>query len=287
MVRGRARNRVRVVAALAALAAFSACGTRLPDEAFVGTGAEGDLSAGAGAGGPAVAAAGATTTTAPAGGGGAAPGAPSQVAVVIPAAGGAGGGGGGDRRPVGGAAGPNQASDVGVTETTIRIGTIVAENGVLGDAFAPAVRGLRAWAEWINAQGGIGGRTVELFTCDDREDRARSLECARRLVEQDQVFALVATNTRAMGGAAPVPERAGHAGASASRSPTASTGTRTSAASTAAGYPRDGTTVGHNGDSCSHGLYRWFRENLGVTRPRSSSTTSPSRARPATSSRRA
>jgi hypothetical protein len=40
---------------------------------------------------------------------------------------------------------PNQASDVGVTESTITIGSIVAENGELGDAFAPAARGLRAW----------------------------------------------------------------------------------------------------------------------------------------------
>ncbi|HET7719055.1 MAG TPA: ABC transporter substrate-binding protein, partial [Acidimicrobiales bacterium] len=109
-----------------------------------------------------------------------------------------GGGGGEGATP----AGPNQASDVGVTETTLRIGTIVAENGVLGDTFAPAATGLRAWVEPVNAQGGIGGRTLELFTCDDREDRARVLECARQLVEQDQVFALIATNTRALGGAA-------------------------------------------------------------------------------------
>ena len=41
-----------------------------------------------------------------------------------------------------------------------------------------------------------------LKTCDDREDRSRALECARELIEQDKVFALVATNTRALGGAA-------------------------------------------------------------------------------------
>ena len=56
--------------------------------------------------------------------------------------GGASSGGGG-----GGSGGPNQASDVGVTPNAIVIGTIVAENGVLGDAFAPAARGMRAWAQ--------------------------------------------------------------------------------------------------------------------------------------------
>ena len=104
--------------------------------------------------------------------------------------------------PAGRPSGPNQASDVGITATTITIGNIVAENGVLGDAFAPSARGMRAWAPAINAKGGINGRQVVLKTCDDREDRTRALECARRLVEQDKVFALVGTNTRAMGGAA-------------------------------------------------------------------------------------
>ena len=113
----------------------------------------------------------------------------------MPPPGGTGGGGGG-------AGGPNQASDVGVTANQIVIGNIVAENGVLGDAFAPAARGMRAWAAAINAKGGIHGRQVVLKTCDDGEVRNKTLECAKRLVEQDKVFAIVGANTRAMGGAA-------------------------------------------------------------------------------------
>ena len=243
-----------VVLALLALLA-SACGTRLDDSAFAPTtevvNIEGEQ---AGAATPGAAKSTTTSTTAApaarAGGGGGTGG------------GGTAGGGGG-----GGAAGPNQASDVGVTETTIRIGNITAENGVLGDAFAPAVRGLRAWVQHTNASGGIHGRQVQLFTCDDREDRSRSLECARRLVEGDKVFALIATNTRSLGGAA---EYLHEQGVPVFGFPITNSFYR---------YPRffsiygnyygvgDGRTVGHNGNLITFsGIYRWFRENLGVSK---------------------
>ena len=84
---------------------------------------------------------------------------PAAATAARPAARPAAAGGGG-----GGADGPNQASDVGVTANQIVIGNIVAENGVLGDAFAPAARGMRAWAAAINAKGGIHGRQVVLKT---------------------------------------------------------------------------------------------------------------------------
>src|SRR5205085_12173151 len=105
-------------------------------------------------------------------------------------------------RTASGQSAANTASDVGITATTITIGNITAENGVLGDAFAPAVRGIRAWVAATNARGGIRGRKIILKTCDDREDRSRDLQCAQQLVERDKVFALLATNTRALGGAA-------------------------------------------------------------------------------------
>ena len=160
----------------------------------------------------------------------------------------------------------NQASDVGITENLIRIGNITAENGVLGDTFAPAVRGLRAWVEHTNANGGIGGRRVQLFTCDDREDRSRSLECARRLVEQDQVFALVATNSRALGGAAQyladrdIPVLGFPITNSFFRYPNFFSVYGT-------GYPRDGSTVGIGGQITNlSGVFRWLGDNLGVTK---------------------
>ncbi len=185
----RARRAVAAGLALGLLASVTACGTRLPDEAFetdaTGTGTTVR-------GRPAADASSSAADTATGG----------DVATGQDGTGSAGPAtGSGAARGTGASRGPNQASDVGVTPTAIRIGTIVAEQGVLGDAFAPAVWGLRSWVAHTNAQGGIAGRQIELFTCDDREDRSRTLECAKRLVERDQVFALVAVNTRSIGGA--------------------------------------------------------------------------------------
>ena len=266
------RPKVRLALGMLAALAISACGTRLPDEAFSpenqvveargsddgGTfepgsaddpTAAGDGSGAAGSDGGA-AAGGDTGGGDPAAGGGA-----------DPAAG--GGQAGGGAAPGGG---PNQASDVGVTETTIRLGNITAENGVLGDTFAPAVRGLRAWVQATNAAGGIGGRKIELFTCDDREDRARSLECARRLVEGDKVFALVATNSRALGGASQyladqkIPVIGFPISNGFYRYPTFFT-------IYGAGYPRDGKTVGIDGNLVHlSGQFRWYKQNLNVSK---------------------
>jgi branched-chain amino acid transport system substrate-binding protein len=236
----------------------AACGTRLPDSAFVeaGAGASGNGATGgqAAAGSTGAGGTGGSTTTVA--GGGAAGGT---------GGGGAGGGGAGGGAG-GGSGGPNQASDVGITETTIRLGNITAEQGILGDAFAPAVRGLRAWVEHTNAQGGINGRTVELFTCDDREDRARTLQCAQRLVEQDQVFALVATNTRSMGGAS---EYLQEKGIPVIGFPINNAFNRYSHFWSAYGsyYDRDGSAVGFDGKLVSYtGIYRWFKENVGTAK---------------------
>ena len=155
---------------------------------------------------------------------------------------------------------PNTASDVGVTATTLTIGNITAENGVLGDAFAPAVRGLRAWVAYTNAHGGVRGRKIVLKTCDDREDRNRDLACAQQLVEKDKVFALVSTNSRSLGGAAEylnahaVPTIGFPITNSFGRYPHLFSAYRN-------GYPRDGQHAGVNGYlSLSTGPYRWFKQ---------------------------
>jgi branched-chain amino acid transport system substrate-binding protein len=118
----------------------------------------------------------------------------------------------------------------------------------------------------MNAKGGINGRKIVLKTCDDREDRSRALECARRLVEQDKVFALVATNTRAMGGAAEylnskaVPVIGMPINNSFNRYPHFWSGYPQ-------GYARDGKTVGYKGNIMSlSGSYRWFKATQGVSK---------------------
>jgi branched-chain amino acid transport system substrate-binding protein len=241
---------------LAALVVLTACGTRLPDEAFEAQGelvtVEGDEVVTDGAADATQQEATTTTQAAQTGGG--------TGGTTGGGTGGTTGGGGG------GADGPNQASDVGVTANQIVIGNIVAENGVLGDAFAPAARGMRAWAAAINAKGGIHGRQVVLKTCDDGEVRNKTLECARRLVEQDKVFAIVGANTRSMGGAA---QYLNDKGVPVIGMPITNAFNRYPHFFSIYGseYARDGKTVGNGGKLMgTTAIYRWFKENVKVSK---------------------
>ena len=257
-------NRTKITALLLALGLMSAaCGTRLPNSSFetaaarstATTTASGSLDLGSGDTGSADTVPGDTSTGSDTGSGSSGP---SKSGGGGPSSGGTNGGAT--------ASGPNQASDVGITATTITLGNITAENGVLGDAFAPAVRGMRAWTAAINAKGGINGRKVILKTCDDREHRARDLACAQQLVERDKVFALVGTNTRTLGGASQYLDDKGV--------PTIGLPITNGFyryphmwGAYPQGYPRDGKTVGYKGQVYfQSGIQRWFKEKIGTTK---------------------
>jgi ABC-type branched-subunit amino acid transport system substrate-binding protein len=111
--------------------------------------------------------------------------------------------GGGDAVPVdqapaapapGGKA--NYASDVGVTADTIRIGTINMSSATrsLGPALATVQeQNLDAAVKYINRNGGVSGRKLQLVTCDDGGDIARGRACYEKL--KGNVFALVPSLT--------------------------------------------------------------------------------------------
>ena len=88
---------------------------------------------------------------------------------------------------------PNNPEEVaqGVTDDTIYIGTQSLLSGAFAYIGVPAYDGLRACIERFNAQGGVRGRKVELVAYDDQYDAAQGKAVIERLVEQDQVFALV------------------------------------------------------------------------------------------------
>lgn len=78
----------------------------------------------------------------------------------------------------------------GVDANTIRIGTwgpLTGPHAAWGDS----LRGMKAYAEWINFQGGIHNRSLELYVKDDRFIPSRTIQAARTLVEKDRVFAVV------------------------------------------------------------------------------------------------
>ena len=78
----------------------------------------------------------------------------------------------------------------GVTDTTIKIGTISLVGGFWAFIGKPAYDGFRACVARLNAQGGVQGRQVELIAYDDQWDAAVGKTTIERFVEQDKVFML-------------------------------------------------------------------------------------------------
>lgn len=69
---------------------------------------------------------------------------------------------------------------------------------------------MKAYFEWINIQGGIHGRKIELYVKDDRYDPSRTPRVAKQLAEDDRVLAVVGgIGTAGNRAAAPVLASAG------------------------------------------------------------------------------
>jgi len=77
----------------------------------------------------------------------------------------------------------------GVTPTTIAIGS---SGPLTGEAAAAAgvLRGADAYFKYVNARGGVYGRKISFTYLDDAYDPSKTVENVRRLVQQDNVFAL-------------------------------------------------------------------------------------------------
>lgn len=84
-----------------------------------------------------------------------------------------------------------QSSTPGVTDKEIKIGTFAALSGPLAVVGVPFVKGMKAYYNWVNANGGVFGRKIKLIVEDDQFNPAKSLLAVKKLVEQDKVFAIV------------------------------------------------------------------------------------------------
>jgi branched-chain amino acid transport system substrate-binding protein len=85
-------------------------------------------------------------------------------------------------------AGASQASDPGVTPTSVLLGGTVPLTGEAA-AFGSVGPGAKAYFDYVNAKGGVNGRTIEYRYYDDAYNPAQTVQLTRRLVEQDKVFA--------------------------------------------------------------------------------------------------
>ena len=80
----------------------------------------------------------------------------------------------------------------GVTDTEIRVGTLMPISGNPAAAWGISLsKSMQAYFDYINDQGGIYGRKIKLFVGDNQYSGPVASEAIRKLVEQDQIFALI------------------------------------------------------------------------------------------------
>jgi branched-chain amino acid transport system substrate-binding protein len=106
------------------------------------------------------------------------------VLALVPAACGrddSGSGGGGSAK-----------ADPGITKTTIKLGGSYPFSGP-ASAYGTIGEGAKAYFKYLNAKGGVNGRKIQFITLDDGYEPPKALQNARRLVQQDKVFAMFNT----------------------------------------------------------------------------------------------
>jgi ABC-type branched-subunit amino acid transport system substrate-binding protein len=77
--------------------------------------------------------------------------------------------------------------DIGVTETTIRIGQTMPYSGS-ASAYGTIGRAEAAYFRMVNEHGGVNGRKIELISFDDGYSPPKTVEQTRKLVERDEVL---------------------------------------------------------------------------------------------------
>ncbi|MFI6790158.1 ABC transporter substrate-binding protein [Nonomuraea sp. NPDC050383] len=91
----------------------------------------------------------------------------------------------------------------GVTATSVRVGGVLTKTSASGYSTKDAEIGARARFARANAEGGVHGRKIEFVGAeDDGQDAAKGDAAARKLVQRDEVFALVPVHAPNFGGAA-------------------------------------------------------------------------------------
>lgn len=79
--------------------------------------------------------------------------------------------------------------DVGASDTEIKIGNILPYSGP-ASAYGTIGKAAAAYIAQVNAQGGVNGRKITFLSVDDAYTPPKTVELARKLVEQDEVLAI-------------------------------------------------------------------------------------------------
>ncbi len=83
----------------------------------------------------------------------------------------------------------------GITDDTVKIGINAPLSRVLAHAGKASVDALQAYFTYVNEQGGVHGRKIELVVADHQYEPSRSLAEFKKLVTRDEVMALIGWGT--------------------------------------------------------------------------------------------
>ena len=115
---------------------------------------------------------------------------------------GSGPGAGGGDGSVEGGDGPAAGQSCSGRKSTITIGTVGEQSGVIGNLVANGAKAVQAWVASVNARGGLDCHPVKYLIADDGGDPSRHQALVRQMVEQQGVVAFVHMNAPLAGQAA-------------------------------------------------------------------------------------
>jgi branched-chain amino acid transport system substrate-binding protein len=82
-----------------------------------------------------------------------------------------------------------------LADEPIKVGALLAVTGPASFLGAPEARTLEMLAEQTNAQGGIGGRKIQLVVKDTGASPEKAISFAKQLIDEEKVFAIVGPST--------------------------------------------------------------------------------------------
>jgi branched-chain amino acid transport system substrate-binding protein len=88
---------------------------------------------------------------------------------------------------------PSWAQQRGVTKDTIKLGLILVKTGPVAALGLPNGNGMVDYFHWLNDQGGINGRKVEVIWEDDQFEAPKSVAALKKLITRDEVLTVLTT----------------------------------------------------------------------------------------------
>ena len=85
----------------------------------------------------------------------------------------------------------NVRQEVGVTATTIKLGITVPVTGIAAPGYNKVAPAMKAYFEYVNANGGVYGRNISLVVKDDGYIPTLAVAKTKELLLKDKVFAVV------------------------------------------------------------------------------------------------